>query len=147
MSRSSPKAAIASRRAAASASGSRPGSRTVRMPLPPPPAAGLTRSGKPIPSAARARTRVGLSGAVVAGQDRDAERGRQPACGRLVAHRPDRRRRRPDPADPGRLDRLGEVRVLGEEPEAGMERVGAGGQGRRDDGHGIEQVEAARARR
>ena len=35
----------ASRRAAASASGRPLGSRTVRMPLPPPPAAGLTSSG------------------------------------------------------------------------------------------------------
>ena len=77
---------------------------------------------------------VGLSGAVVAGQDRDAERGGQPTRGGLVAHRADGRRWWPDPADPGGLDSLGELGVLGEEPEARMEGVGAGGQGCCHDG-------------
>ena len=47
---------------------------------------------------------VGLPGAVVAGQDRDAEGGRQPTCCRLVAHRPDGRRRegRPSGSPPPR---------------------------------------------
>ena len=71
------------------------------MPLPPPPAAGLTSSGKPTRLGRREQGLVGLVRVVVAGEDRDAERGCQPACGGLVAHRPDRRRRRPDPADPG----------------------------------------------
>ena len=69
--------------------------------------------------------RVVLVRAVVARDDRHAELRGEPARGGLVAHRPDRGRRRPDPADTGRDDRLGEGGVLGEEPEAGMERVGA----------------------
>ena len=51
---------------------SRSGSRTVRMPLPPPPAAGLTRTGKPIRCGGRGERRVGLVGVVVA--------GRRPGC-------------------------------------------------------------------
>ena len=42
---SSPNAARASRRAAARAAGSSPGELATRMPLPPPPAEGLTRTG------------------------------------------------------------------------------------------------------
>ena len=54
ISRSSPNAACASRRAAASCvAAARRASRTVRMPLPPPPAAGLTRSGSRSGRAAR----------------------------------------------------------------------------------------------
>ena len=72
------------------------------MPLPPPPAAGLTRIGKPIAAAPRQGAGVGLVRVVVARDDRDAERRGQPPRRRLVAHRPDRVGRRPDPAD-GRL--------------------------------------------
>ena len=84
---------------------------------------------------------IGLVRVVVAGQDRDPERGRQAPGRGLVAHRPDRGRRRPDPADPGGDDRLGEVGVLGEEPETGVDRVGAGVTGRRDHRVDVEQVE------
>ena len=84
---------------------------------------------------------VRLVRVVVAGEHRDAERGGQPAGGGLVAHRPDRRRRRADPGQPGGGDGLGEVGVLGEEPEPGVDGVGAGGPGRRDDGLDVEQVE------
>jgi hypothetical protein len=79
--------------------------------------------------------------AVVAGQHRDAERRRQPAGFGLVAHRPDRGRRRPDPRQPGRGDGLGEVGVLRQEPEPGMDRLGAGRPGRRHHGLDVEQVE------
>ena len=65
----------------------------------------------------------------------------EPARGGLVAHRPDRGRRRPDPADAGGDDRLGEVGVLGEEPEARVDRVGAGRPCGRDDGIDREQVD------
>jgi hypothetical protein len=37
-------------------------------------------------------------------------------------------RRRPDPGQPGGLDRLGEVGALGQEPVARVDRVGAGGE-------------------
>ena len=43
----------------------------------------------------------------------------------LVARRLERLRRRPDPDEPGRLDRACELRVLGEKAVAGMDRVGA----------------------
>ena len=44
----------------------------------------------------------------------------------LVAQRVDRVRARPDPGQPGVDDRLGEPGVLGEEPVAGVDRVGTG---------------------
>ena len=67
--------------------------------------------------------------------------GRELAGRGLVAHRPDRLRRRADPADAGIDDALREVGVLGEEPEARVERVGAGRAGRGDHGVGIEEVD------
>ncbi len=72
MRRSSPKAAWASRRAAASSAGSRSRSRTVRIPLPPPPAAGLMSNGTPILAAAAVSAAIGLIGVVVASGRRDA---------------------------------------------------------------------------
>jgi hypothetical protein len=69
---------------------------------------------------------VGLVGPVIAGQDRNTQRRRQPPRRGLVAHRPDGSGRWADPADPGGPDRLREVRVLGEEAEARVERVGTG---------------------
>jgi hypothetical protein len=48
----------------------------------------------------------------------------------LRAHQPDRRRRRADPGQSGRLHRLGEAGVLGQEAVAGMDEVGAGAPGR-----------------
>ena len=94
--------------------------------MPPPPAAGLIRirfAPSGLPAGDRAggveQRRVRLVVAVVAGHDRDPEADRQPAGRRLVAHRPDRARRWPDPADPGGLDGLGEAGVLGQEAEPG----------------------------
>ena len=86
---------------------------------------------------------VGRVRLVVSGEDRDPERGGEPAGGGLVAHHPDRLRRRADPADAGRDDGLGEVGVLGEEPETRVERVRACRDGRVDDRCDIEQVERA----
>ncbi len=48
----------------------------------------------------------------------------------LRAHQPDRRRRRADPGQSGRLHRLGEAGVLGQESVAGMDEVGARAPGR-----------------
>ena len=133
MSRSSPNAAVASRRAAARSAGRRSAERTVRMPLPPPPAAGLTRSGNPIRSRRDHERVVRLVRVVVPGQRRDPEADGQPAGRGLVAHRPDRVGGRSHPPDAGRGHRLGERGMLGKEPETGMEGVGARGHGRRDD--------------
>ena len=92
-------------------------------------------------AAAAIRVGVRLIVAVVAGDDRDAERcGKLPGGG-LVTHRPDRRRRRADPADAGVQHGLREGGVLGEEAEAGMERVSPCGACRRDHGVDVEEVE------
>ncbi len=88
---------------------------------------------------------VGLVVAVVTGHDRNVEAGGQPASCRLVAHRPDRRRRGTDPADAGRDDRFRERGVLGQEPEPRVERVGAGRPRGLDDRLRVEQVESAGA--
>ena len=84
---------------------------------------------------------------VVAAEDRDSERRRQPPCRRLVAHDPDRLRWRPDPADRSSEHGLCEIGVLGQEPETGVERIGAGGTSRSDHGRDVEQVERALALR
>ena len=90
------------------------GERTTRIPRPPPPAAALTSSGKPS-SSRRA-----------AGDDGHAGRDSRSAfAASLVAAGAERVRRRADPDEPGGLDRVGEVRALGQEPVAGMDRVGA----------------------
>ena len=60
-----------------------------------------------------------------AGDDRHARLLHQLAGARLGAHRLDRARRRPDEHDPRVLERLGERRVLGQEPVAGVDRLGA----------------------
>ena len=91
-----------------------PRSRTTRIPRPPPPAAALTRSGKP----SSAASPVGTTGTPASFGD--------PLRGELVAAQPQRLGRRPDPREAGRADRLGEVGVLREEAVAGMDRVGAG---------------------
>ena len=68
---------------------------------------------------------------------------RDPFRGELVAARPERIRRRPDPDEPGRLDRLGQQRALRQEPVPGMNRVRAGLQGRP---HVLGRIEVARDR-
>ena len=56
------------------------------------------------------------------------------------AHRPHRIHRRPDPDQPRVLYGGGEVSVLRKESVTGVNGVGAGGTGRRDDGLGVEIV-------
>ncbi len=92
------------------------------------------------PSGCFEQRRIGLVVAVVAGHDRNSEAGGEPAGRRLVAHRPDRSRRRPDPADAGSLDGLGEVGVLGQEAKPGVKGIGAGCPGRAHDRRAVEQV-------
>jgi hypothetical protein len=62
---------------------------------------------------------------VIAGDGRDTVGRRAPAGLGLVAHRGDRLGRRPDPSEAGGRHVAREVRILCEEPVAGMDRVGA----------------------
>ena len=87
---------------------------------------------------------VGLICVVIAGERRDFQRGRQPTRGCLVTHRTDGVWRRADPADPGHPDALSEFGVLGQEPKARVEGVGASGLGFRNDGPRIQQIERVR---
>jgi hypothetical protein len=66
---------------------------------------------------------VGLVLVVVSGEDRHVESNRDVARRSLVTELPDRGGGRADPADAGCLDRIGEFRVLRQEPIAGMERI------------------------
>ena len=66
--------------------------------------------------------------------------------GHLVAHQPDGLRRRADEDETALLDALGKVRVLGEKPVAGVDRLGVGDLRRADDRGDIE-VALARRRR
>ena len=81
---------------------------------------------------------------VIAGEGRDPQCGRQPTRGRLVTHRTDGVRRRADPADPGHRDALGEIGVLGQEPEARVECVRADGPGFLHDRPRIQQIQRFR---
>src|SRR5690606_34813457 len=60
--------------------------------------------------------------------------GREPARGGLVPHLPDLLAGGPDEREVGRGAGLGELRVLRQEAVAGMDGVGAGDLGGRDDG-------------
>ena len=59
----------------------------------------------------------------MARHDADAGRRREALGRELVAHRADRRDRRADEDDSRGRERLGELRVLGEEAVAGMDRL------------------------
>ena len=65
---------------------------------------------------------------------------------RLLPHQPDHRRTRADELDVAGLADLGHVRALGEEPVAGMNRVGAGDLGGADDRRHVQVRIAARRR-
>ena len=117
------------------------GSRTVRIPLPPPPAAASRGAGSrslrgarrgPRPTGRRRRSR------------RRSGTPRRRASWRAAALSPIARIAdggRPDPADPGVHHRVGELGVLGEEPEAGWTASAPAARGRRDDRIDVEQVE------
>jgi hypothetical protein len=90
---------------------------------------------------------VRLIGVVVALGHRHTQRPCQPTGCRLVAHQADRGRRRPHPAQPGVDDALREVGILGQEPEAGVDRVGARCGRRRHHRVRVEQVQAIRSLR
>jgi hypothetical protein len=88
---------------------------------------------------------VRLVGPVVARDDGHAQGRSEASRGRLVAHRPDRVRRRADPAHASLAHRPRELRALCEKAEAGMNGVrtpvSSGGQ----DGSDGEQVDGVRA--
>ncbi len=141
MSRSSPNAAAASRRADASAAGRSAASPDDAHPL-------AAAAGRRLDDERQADRRGGgrerdvrLVGLVVAGNDRDTEARREASRCPLVAHRADGRRRRADPDQAGLGDALGEDGVLAQEAEPGMDRVGAGSEGGTDRRVRIEQVD------
>ena len=140
MSRSSPKAAVASRRAEPIASSSSLSSRTTRIPLPPPPAAGLTINGMPIADAAARSAACGLIRVVVARDDRDLEAGREAPRRSLVAHRPDRSGGGPTQRMPAAITRSAKSAFSLRNPKPGMERLGPGSQCRRDDRDRVEEI-------
>ena len=145
MSRSSLKAASASRRAAARSVGEAVGEADRAHALAA--AAGRRLDQQRVADAlGRLDQRcVRLVVIVVAGGHGDAEARRELAAGSLVAHGPDGFRRWADPADPGLDHALGEVGVLGEEAEARVERVGARLSGGGDHGLGVQEVDGVRA--
>ena len=145
MTRSSPKDAAASRRAAARAA-----AESLRAEDRPHALAATARSGLDedwIADAFRGagQAPVVLGVAVVSRDGRDAELASETSGCRLVAHRPDRRGRRTDPAQPGGADGGREVGVLGEEAEAGVDGVGSGSQRRGDHCGTVEEVDGAGA--
>ena len=113
------------------------------MPRPPPPAAALTSTGNPIFDAtARALREVGHR-AVASRHAGKSGLGRRLSGADLVAHHPDVLRKRSDERDAVLVDDLRKGGVLGQEPVAGMHRVGVGEVAGGDDrGH----VEVALAR-
>ena len=76
---------------------------------------------------------VALVGALIAGHARHAGLLHDVLGAGLVAHRPDRLRRRPDEDQPGIAAGLRKILVLGEEAIARMHRAGAAGFCRGDD--------------
>src|SRR5882762_10385137 len=85
----------------------------------------------------------GLDGPRRPGHRRHTLRLGERARGRLVAHLPDLVGRRADERDVGRADFLGELRVFREEAVAGMDGVGAGDFGGRDEPGDVEVAVAA----
>ena len=118
---SSPNAAAATRRAPARASARSSARSTTVMPFPPPPADGLTSSGYPTRSAAAASIDD------EPGTGNRHPRGADVLLGAdLVAHDLQGLDPGADEHDARRLARPRQVRVLGEEPVAGVDRIGAG---------------------
>jgi len=107
-------------------------------PPPAPPGGGLDH--QRIAEARRFVDQCGLvlRRAVIAGQDRQPQPGRQPPRRALVAHSIDGGRRRADEAQPGRGAGAGKVGVLGQKAVAGVERVGPGAGGGAEDGRDVE---------
>ncbi len=82
--------------------------------------------------------RLVLRRAVVAGQDGQAQPGRQPPRGALVAHGGDGLRRWADKDQPGGGAGAGELGVLGQEAVAGVNGAGPGAGGGAEEGGDVE---------
>ena len=108
----------------------RPGGRrapsTTRIPLPPPPAAAFSRTGKPSSLGGRERL-VRAGDALRARNERDAGLAHLGLRARLVAHPLHHLGGRPDEHEVVVLARADEVGVLGDEAVAGMNRVATRG--------------------
>ena len=89
-----PKAATASADAVEKACASAPISRTIFIPRPPPPAAALRMTGKPISRAKTSASRASLSTSGLPGSKRQARLARRGARAHLVAHQPEHLRPR-----------------------------------------------------
>ncbi len=96
------------------------------MPRPPPPAAALTITGKPIFAAAAGRT-APTGSALIAGHAGHAGFDHAALGARLVAHHIDGVGWRADEGEASVLDGARKRRVLGQEAVAGMDRGRAGG--------------------
>jgi hypothetical protein len=92
--------------------------------------------------------RLGVAAQRVLGarHDRHAKRAHGALGGDLVAHHADVLGRRPDEGEAVLDHHLGEVGVLGQEADAGMDRIGAGDRRGRQDRRHVE-IAAARRRR
>ena len=141
-----PNAESASDRASWNARAKSSASFATRIPFPPPPAAALMITGKPISRANAERLVHVLHRAGRARNDRHADVGHRFARRGLVAHQADLLRRGTDERDVRRGARLRELRVLGEKAVAGMDRVRARDLGGRDQARDLE-IRLARRRR
>ena len=105
---------------------------TMRMPRPPPPAAGFENNWITMRAASAVASSASASGPLLPGSTgtRPAPRLRAAA---LVAHQADGSRARADPAQAALPEHLGEVRVFRQEAVARMHRIGAGDLGGRND--------------
>ena len=129
-----PKALVASERQRSNVSASSLASWTARVPRPPPPASALSMTAPPAPRPARKVGRLLLRDRAVDAGDRGHVRlGRRRAGPALVAEQLEVRDARPDEGDAGVRAGPGEAGVLGQEAVAGVDRVAAGGHGRRHD--------------
>ena len=123
----------------------------TRIPLPPPPAAALMITGKPICLANASASSTSSTGPGVPGMIGTPTSTHRPPGGRLVAHHPDLLRRGPDEGDVRRRAGFRELGVLGEEAVPGMDGVGAGDLGGGDEPRNVAGTSrapaAARCRR
>ncbi len=96
----------------------------------------------------RGRVQVGVGhvGLAAAGHHRYTGRGHRLLGADLVAHRLDRAGRRADERDARLRARLGEARILGEEPVAGVDRLGTGAARGVQDALAVQVALARRAR-
>ena len=124
----------------------RPRSCATFMPRPPPPAAALTSTGKPIVLAIASASWSEVTPPSEPGTTGMPSRLRGALGLDLVAHQADMRGLRADEMDVVLVEDFGEARVLGQEAVAGMHGVGAGDLAGREQRRDVE-IAVARGRR